>query len=141
MSWEAALRWRLLNTPALVALAGTHPNDGLPSIEWGNLRQGSQRPAIVLKLVSDPRPVTHDGFDSIRASRVRASIQAGTRTDVVALREAAIAALAPAGRFGAPGGEVWFDRTQIELLRDIGAATDTGFVHADSVDLIVLHKG
>mgnify|MGYP001432830325 CR=1 FL=1 len=141
MSWEAALRWRLLNAPAVLALTGTHPDDGLPSIEWGNLRQGAERPAIVLKLVSDTRPVTHDGFDSIRSSRVRASIQAETRADVIALREAAIAALAPAGRFGATGAQVWFDRTGFELLRDIGAPTETGFVHADSVDLIVTHKG
>lgn len=141
MSWEVALRWRLLNWPAVAALVGKHPDDELPSIEWGALRQGAERPAIVLKLVSDARPITHDGFDSIRWSRVRASIQASTRSAVIALREAAIAALAPAGTFGPPGGQIKFDRTEIDLVRDTGGPTDKGFVHADSVDFIVWHKG
>lgn len=141
MSWEIALRWRLTSDPAVAALIGSHPDDGLPSIEWGALRQGAQRPAVVLQLVSDARPITHDGFDSIRWSRVRASIQAETRAAVIALREAAIAALAPAGTFGPSGGQVQFDRTEIDLVRDTGGSTDTGFVHADSVDFIVWHKG
>lgn len=141
MSWEFALRWRLLNAAEVTALAGTHPDDGLPSIEWGNLRQGAERPAIVLKLVSDPRPITHEGFDSIRRSRIRVQVQADTRLAVINLREALIAELAPAGRFGPASGEVWFDHSEFELVRDIGGQTATGFVHADSVDIIVTHKG
>jgi len=136
MSWESAVRDRLIEDAAVAALIGSG-SDGGPSIDWGELRQGAQRPAIELKLVSDRRPTTHDGFDSIRASRVRAMVQAATRAEVAALREAAIAALVPPGSYSG----VWFDRAEVDLLRDAGGPTATGFVHADSVDFVFWHKG
>lgn len=137
MSWEVAVRERLLADLAVAGLAGRHPEDDGLSIDWGTLRQDAPRPGIVLKLAGDPRPQTHDGFDSIRPSRVRAAISAETRGAVVALREAAIAALVPAGEFSG----VWFDRARIELVIDTGGPSVTGFVHADSIDFIFWHKG
>lgn len=130
MSWETATTGRLLGAPAVAALVGTR-------VDWTVRQQGAPLPAIVLELITDPRPQTHDGPDSIRWSRVRAKCLAETRAGAVALREATIPALVPAGEFGG----VWFDNSYVDQVRDLGGDTETGFVHCDGVDFILWHKG
>lgn len=137
MGWEQALRQRLLDDAAVAGLVGVHPDDGGKSIEWTVRRQGAPLPAVLLQVVSDPRPQTHDGFDSIRTARVRVSVLAATRHEVMVLREAVIVALAEAGDFGG----VWFDRARIELVFDAGGPSETGFIHRDSIDFNIWHKG
>ncbi len=130
MSWEAATAGRLLDAPAVEQLVGMR-------VDWTVRPQGAPLPAIVLELITDPRPQTHDGDDSIRWSRVRAKCLAETRAGAIALREAVIAALVPAGEFGG----VWFDNSYVDQVRDLGGDTEIGFVHCDGVDLIIWHKG
>ncbi len=135
MGFETALRSRLKDDAGVDALIG---KDGaIPSIDWTVRRQGAPLPAIVLTTISDPRPQTHDGPDSIRPSRVQADVLGEDRASVVALREAVIAALLPAGTFSA----VQFDRAQVDAVRDLGRQDETRFVHRDSIDFIIWHKG
>lgn len=130
MSWEAAAAGRLLDAPAVATIVGQR-------VDWTRRPQGAPLPAIVLELISDPRPQTHDGADSIRWSRVRAKCLAETRAGAISLREAVIAALVPAGAFGG----VWFDNSYVDQVRDLGGDTETGFVECDAVDFILWHKG
>lgn len=137
MNWEQALRRRLLDDPAVVALIGTHPDDDAPCIDWTVSRQDSVNPKIVLTLVSDPRPQTHDGPDSIRASRVQVDIYADDKDQSVPLREAAIAALLSAGTFN----EIRFDRARVDAVRDRSAKTEDSVVFREAVDFFIWHKG
>ncbi|WP_454599121.1 hypothetical protein [Qipengyuania sp. SM2507] len=136
MSFEAALRVRLQDDPATEELLGVHPDDEAKSIDWTVRRQGAPLPAIVLETISDPRPQTHDGFDGIRPTRVQVSCLAADKTTAVALREAAIAAMVPAGTFAG----VQFDRARVDAVRDLGRQTDTGFIHREAIDFIFWHK-
>lgn len=135
MGFETALRGRLIGDATVGALVGKE--GAIPSIDWTVRRQGAPFPAIVLSLVSDPRPQTHDGPDSIRDSRVQVDVVADDRAGVVALREAVIAALLPAGTFFG----VQFDRAFVDGVRDRGSQDETRFVHRDSIDFIIWHKG
>jgi hypothetical protein len=136
VSWETALRRRLLDDPAAAALVGTDPDDQGKSIDWTVRRQGAPLPAYVLQVISDPRPQTHDGFDAVRPSRGQVDCLALDRATVVAMREAAIAVLVPAGEFSG----VWFDRARVDAVRDLGAKTGADFVHRDSIDFIFWHN-
>lgn len=130
MGWEIATAGRLLGAPAVAAIVGT-------GVDWTVRPQGAGLPWIVLELISDPRPQTMDGPDPIRPSRVRVHCMASTRKGAIALREAAIAALVPAGEFGG----VWFDNSYVDQVRDLGGDTELGFIHRDSIDFIIWHKG
>lgn len=135
MNWEQALRQRLLDDPGVAALVGS--DGGIKSIDWTVRRQGAPLPAIVLQLISDPRPQTHDGFDSIRPSRVQMDVIGDDRGAVVALRDAGIAALVLAGTFEG----IRFDRAKVDSVRDLGRLDNDIFRHRDSVDFIFWHKG
>lgn len=137
MTWEAALRRRLLADGALSALVADR-------VFWRLRQQGSALPAVVLTLISDPRPQTLKGFQGNRGSLVQFDCWAdggkdgeeNTRAEVAALREAVIAALA--GPFAQDG--VQFSRSMFDPVRDLGEATDTGFVHRDSFDATIWHN-
>lgn len=130
MSWETAVTGRLLDAPEVAAIVGQ-------GVDWTVRPQGAGLPWIVIELISDPRPQTHDGPDSIRPTRIRVHCMAQTRAGAVALREAVIPALTPAGLFGG----VWFDNSYVDQVRDLGGDTEVGFVHRDSIDFILWHKG
>lgn len=136
MSLEEALRKRLQADPGPGALVGVHSEDGGKSVDWTVRRQGAPLPAYVLETITDARPQTHDGFDGIRPTRVQVSCLAANKTAAVALREAAIAALVPAGTFAG----VQFDRARVDAVRDLGAQTETGFIHREAIDFIFWHK-
>lgn len=129
MNWEQALRQRLLDDGATAALVGTR-------IDWRQRPQQGELPALVLNLISDPRPQTMKGFQQLRASRVQVDCYAKKPADVVSLREAAIAALVVAGEFNG----VRFERGFIDALRELGEKTETGFVHRDSIDFMIWHE-
>ncbi|WP_279351369.1 hypothetical protein [Erythrobacter litoralis] len=135
MSFEAALRKRLIDDPAVAGLIGQ--TAGAPSIDWDESPQNAKTPRIVLTLVSDPRPQTHDGPDSIRPSRVQADIVGEGKDSIVPLREAVIAAVLPAGRHS----DIIFDRAFVDAVRSRGSRGETQFVHVDSIDFIIWHKG
>ena len=144
MSWEVALRGRLLDNADVLALVGRHPDDQAPSIDWTLRREGAPIPALVLQTISDSRPQTHDGFDAVWSSRVQLAVLAADRGGVIALRGAAIAALADGGEFAAVSGGsttwVWFECARVDLIRDDGGKTTPSFVHRDTVDLVLWHN-
>ena len=135
MSFEEALRKRLIESAAVDALIGKTGN--APSIDWTVSPQRAVEPRIVLTAISDPRPQTHDGPDSIRPTRVQADVIGADRGDVIALREATIAALLPAGTYS----EIYFDRAFVDAVQDMGAQGETAFIHRDRIDFIIWHKG
>lgn len=128
MDWERAVALRLLAAPAVTAIVGD-------LVEWN--RRSGLYPAIVLETISDPRPQTMDGFDSIRPSRVQANCYAPTKAAASTLREAVIAALIGSGEFSG----VWFDRAEIENIRPAGGETVDGYIDGESIDFIFWHKG
>lgn len=124
MNWEQALCQRLLDDPAVTC-----------GVSYGPRPQAEALPWISLQVVSDPRPQTLGAFQARRESRVQIDVRADRRADVVMLREAVIAALAPAGTFNG----VLFGRASFLPVRDRGETTETGFVHRDSFDVLVWH--
>ena len=144
MSWEIALRGRLLADADVLALVGRHPDDQAPSIDWTLRREGAPLSALVLQIISDARPQNNDGFDAVWPSRVQLGVLAADRAGVIALREAAICALVPAGEYAAGSGGatqwVWFERARVDLIRDDGGKTTPSFVHRDTVDFIFWHN-
>lgn len=136
MDWEQALRRRCLGDAGVAALVGTR-------VYWRVRPQGSALPALVLTLISDPRPQTLKAFQERRFSRVQVDCWADggepsapeTRAQVVALREAAIAALA--GPFTQDG--IGFGRSDFTPVTDRGESTETGVVHRDQFDVLVFH--
>lgn len=137
MIWEAALRRRLLADGALSAQVADR-------VFWRLRQQGSALPALVLTMISDPRPQTLKAFQGNRSALVQIDCWAdggkdgeeNSRAEVAALREAAIAALA--GPFVQDGMQ--FSRSTFDPVRDLGEATETGFVHRDSFDATVWHS-
>lgn len=130
MSMKPALRARIKADGAVAALAG-------PRVEWGKRRQGEPLPAVVLRVISDPRPQHLKGFQSLRETRVQADCMAETEKEAVDLAEAVIAAAA--GPFEQDG--VKFSRSGVDGPRDLSGQTDTGFVHRQVVDFLVRHRG
>lgn len=130
MDWEQALRQRLLDDAAIGAIVGS-------GVDWSKRPQDRPLPWLGLRLVSDPRPQDLKGFVGRRQSRVQADCWAATRAEAVALREAAIACLVPAGEFHG----VRFGRGFIAEpgARDLGQHTEAGFVHRDSLDFLIWH--
>lgn len=127
MNWEQAIRERLLAAPAVTAASN--------GVDWTERPQGEDYPWLVLQVISDPRPQDLKGFHVMRGSLLQFDALALERAQVVALRDAAIAAIAPAGEFFG----VRFGRTMFEPVRDLGRNTETGFVHRDSFDATIWH--
>ena len=130
MSWEKAVARRLLADGAVAALVAQR-------VDWDEREQRAPMPAVVLQLISDPRPQNMDGFDPIRPSRVRINCLSKDKAESAALREAVIAALVGEGTFDG----IWFDRATVDAVRPLGERTDTGFVHREAVDIIFWHEG
>lgn len=101
ITWEAALRQRLLDDPGVRAIAGAQ-------VSWRWRAQADPLPGLTLRLISDPRPQTLAGLQGHRQSRVQIDCwadggtlsQPQTRATVIALREAAIAAVLPPMKVG-----------------------------------------
>lgn len=128
MSWETALRARLLNDAAVAGIVGTR-------INWTLRPQTEAYPSIVLTTVSDVRDQHFEAFQGFRASRVQFDCYCLTRAAVAPLREAVIAAIEDAGTFSG----VRFGQVAQVTVRDLSADTDTGFVHRDSIDAQIWH--
>jgi len=129
MTWEAALRSRLLDAGDVSTIVGTN-------VAWGVARQGWSAPFIVLTVVSDIRDQHFKGFQGLRSSRVQVDCYGADRASTAELREAALAAVADGGTFDS----VRFERIADVSVRDLGANTDTGFVHRDSIDALIWHE-
>lgn len=126
---EEALRSRLKAAAPVAALVGTR-------IDWGTRPQGDPYPSVVLKVISDPMPQDYKGFVGMRQTRVQIDCLAEDRAEAVALRKAVIPAIIAGGTYYGTR----FGRAFIDSVRDLGAKTDTGFVHRDSIDALIWHN-
>ena len=126
--FDEALRSRLLVDSALAALIGTR-------VTWTIRPQGAPYPAVVLSLISDGRPQRMKGFQALRDTRVQIDCYAETALSKLAVREAVIAAIAPA----AVVAGTTFARCFIEAVRDRGDDSTTQFIHRDSIDATFWH--
>jgi len=126
---ETALRAKMMGDVALAALVGTR-------IDWTVRPERSALPAVVLQLISDPRPQHMQGFQSYRETRVQVDVFALTRASVVAIREAVIAAVTPAETISGTN----FLRAFVDNVIDRGTNSDTGFVHSDLIDFRIWHN-
>lgn len=126
---EEALRSRIKAAAPVTSIVGTR-------IDWGVRPQGAPYPSVVLKTVSDPMPQDYKGFVLMRETRVQIYCMAESRKIAVDLRKAVIAAIVAGGSYFGTR----FGRAFIETVRDLGANTDTGFVHCDSIDALIWHN-
>lgn len=126
---ETALRSRLLDDADVTAIVTER-------VHWSVRPQDDELPSLVLQVISDPRPQTYKGAVGMRQTRVQLDCYAADRAGAVALREAVIAAITPAGTFFGTK----FQRAFIDTVRDLGAHSDTAdFVHRDSIDALIWH--
>lgn len=128
MSFETALRQRLKDDATVAAIVGTR-------IDWTLRPQATPLPALVLLIVSDDRSQNMSGFNGYRPTRVQIDAYGRTRAEVVALREASIAAVIPEATVGGTS----FLRSFVNTIVDRGENLDTGFVHRDLIDLNIWH--
>jgi len=129
MSWEADLVARLIGAPAVAALVADR-------IEWDDLAADSALPAITLQVITDERPQNHDGFDDFRGTRVQLNSLARTKAQAIAVREAAIAVLVPAGE----QGSTTFLRSFIDGGGSDAERTSTGRLCRERTDFIIWHN-
>jgi hypothetical protein len=124
MSMSADLRDRLKP-----AAAGQVYRDEFPQGVVGN--------RIRLQVISDPRPVTHDGDQTLRETGVQLDCMAASRGDADDLAEAVIAAACPADLFA----NTAFSRSFVDRVRTYSERADTGVVtFVTSLDLRVWHQ-
>lgn len=127
--WEDALTARLKGDAPLKALVGDR-------VHWGVAPQGAVRPFLILQILSDPRPQTMKGPIGYRDTLVQADSYGESAVQAKAVRNAAIAALAPDGtffgvRFGR--GRVTGGLTAVEDIDGVGP------VRRDSIDCMIWH--
>lgn len=120
---------RLLAANPVTALVGQR-------IEWDERAPDSPLPAIMLQTITDVRPQNHDGFDDFRGTRVQVNCLAATKAQAIAVREAAIAALVPAGEQSG----VTFLRSFIDGGGSDAERTSTGRICRERTDLIIWHN-
>lgn len=128
-SLKSALPARLLAITSVSDLVGDR-------IHWSKVPQNSERPHVRLQVISDPRPEDLKSYHSARVTRVQADVMADRSTEVEAVSEAIIAALAQPATVGG----VKFGRTKAEGPRDLGEESPDGFIHRASMDLLVEHS-
>ena len=129
MAWEADLIARLLADATVAGMVGDN-------IEWDERVPGGALPAIVIDLISDPRPQNNDGFDGFRGSRIQLNVHARTKAEAIALRDAAIDVLVPAGVVGG----TTFLRSFVDNGGSDAEPTDSGRLRREHVDLIIWHN-
>lgn len=126
MDMAGALRARLLAAPAVIAQVGQR-------VYWVDRPQSSALPAITLQTVSELRPQHMGGFDGLSDVRVQVDIWAATYADTKAIAEDVIAALIPAHT----ANGIRFERSFLEMMRDLGERLETQFVHRTSIDFLI----
>jgi len=122
MDMETAMRARLLANPAVAALVGQR-------IYWIERPQESQLEAITLQHVTDERRTNYSDFDGMQPGYVQADVWASSYAKGKAIKEAAIAALAPAGEQDG----IRFTRAFPDA-RDLSERGDTKTIFRPSID-------
>lgn len=129
MTWETALRSRLLDDSAVAAIVGTEIAFALAPQKW-------LPPFIVITVITDDRPVDLDGFVATRASTVQFDCYAPSYSVAAEMREAVIAAIHPAGTYNT----VAFAGAFIDGVRASIENTSTSPIHRISIDAQVWHS-
>lgn len=126
MSMSADLRDRL--KPAALA-AGRIYRDERPA--------GSALPAVRMQVISDPRPSTMDGRQSLRETTVQFDCMGLERKDADDLAEQVITIAEQAGTVGGTS----FQRSFVDSLRTYSERSTDGVVtYVSSLDLRVWHS-
>lgn len=109
--------------------------EGLPPCHWGGAPQGTLRPYIVLRLVSEVREATGDG---LRPGLVRSRVQADCYGEDYYLGLAIARQLITAVEGRRVGR---FQRIAVDGARDLSGPDipGTGAAHRRSVDLLIFH--
>lgn len=128
MSFEADLRTRLIDDALVGPVVGK-------SVYWRIRPQSQPVPAIVLTIISDPRPQHLEGFHSLRDTRIQLDCYGRTYDETRALRDDVITAIAPYARVG----DTRFDHAEIENVLDRGDDTAAGFQHCHAIDATIWH--
>lgn len=129
MAFEEALAKRLMDDAAIGALVGTR-------VEWEEREQSGGIPAILLELISDPRPVDLDGFMGQRETRVTITCFATNAKVARDLREMVIAVLAPPELVL----DVQFGRSFFDLVRAGVQRGGVATVHKGMIDALIWHS-
>lgn len=125
---ESELRARLLADGTIAGLVGTR-------VDWNTRPQGKPLPAITLMTPSDTRDQHMEGFQVTRDPLVQIDVWTLKMADRETLREAVIAALAPA----ATVGSVSFLRAQDVSHADMSEMTEEGTVRRSRIQLRAWH--
>lgn len=121
---EGAIRARLLAAAPITALVGTR-------IYWEDRPQAAALPAITLHVISDERDQHMGGFQSVKDCLLQVDAWATTFAAKRALKEAVIAALAPAHT---GNGNRFQAATQIRA-RPQNERTETQFIFREVIEL------
>lgn len=125
---EGALRARLLAATPVTSLVAQR-------VYWDDRPQGSPLPAVLLTVISDLRSQTLSDFD-MREARVQVDVFGTTFAQKKALKEAVIAALAPASLIN----DVQFMRASDISAVPRNERTETQFVFRDAIDFLIRWK-
>ena len=136
MNLESAVTARLKAAGAVTAITGA---GAAARIHWVVFPQGTDRPRLLLTLISQPLTEHLKGPDDMIVSRVQADSEAGTYSAAKALAAAVRAALLPVGSAGSGAGGVKFWRASSDGQRSLGEQLTEGFVHRMSEDFLLRH--
>lgn len=130
MNWQEALTQRLLDDAAVTDIVGTR-------VRWDVADQKDAPPYLILTVISDPRPRHMEGGQGFRPSLVQiAAYHGGNKAGAMALREAAIDALAAGGVFDG----VRFDPLRVDDVRsDYERISGTEQRWREDVDITLYH--
>lgn len=126
MDMQGALRARLLAEAPVTALVGQR-------VYWVDRPQAAALPAIVLQVISDPRPQHLKDYDELRETRIQMDVFGATYAQVRSVTEAALAAVVPEDT----SNGIIFNRALVDGARDLGERTETQFIHRHSTDLLI----
>lgn len=131
MDFQEGVRARLIADGAVAEIVGTR-------VAWMARAKGASLPAIVLQVVSDPRPSHLKGLEGARSTTVQCDCWAEDYGAAIDLARAAIAVLVQPVTINGKQ----FGNAQVVGQRDLSEGTDAGiFLYRQSVDFIIRHVG
>ncbi len=129
MDWQGALRTRLISAGTITALVAQR-------VYWVDRPQAAPLPAITLQTIVEQRPQHFSGLVGLDMSTVQIDVWGNTYAQVQEIKEAVISVLVPENT----SNGIYFARTFITSIRDLGERVETQFIHRTSIDLTIHHK-
>lgn len=139
MDFEGALRARLLAASPVTTLVSDYTPQGgatRKAIFVEDRPQGSEIPDILLQTIVDSREQHMGGFQALQSALVQVDVRGRTAPEKKALKEAVIAALAPA--HSANG--INFRRAAGIVARPGNERTITQFIFRDMIDFTFFYS-